>query len=250
MLKRFKVSMIILCYNGEKFLTQRLESVMKQKYKPYEIIFLDDASTDDSVDIATRALKQSKIKHTIIVNEENKGIAHQVAKGLEIAKGQYIWFAEQDDFCDENFLAVIKRMFKNKEVNLSYCNSKAVDENLEDCEYYYNENLVAMNRESFCVAGTDLVNNYLSKENLIPCLSAVVFRKEALKGIEKELGNYKVFLDWLIYAYTLRNGKVSYHSTVLNCHVRHGDSVIAKKGGTLEFYEDTLAVKKYINDNF
>jgi len=250
MFRRFKVSLIIPCYNGERFIAQRLESIMNQKYKPYEIIFLDDASIDNSVDIATKILKQGKIRHTIIVNKVNMGIAHQISKGLETAKGQYIWFAEQDDFCYADFLYTIKKMIRKKNINLAYCNSKAVDENLEDYDDYYNENLIIKSTKDFCVDGTYMVINNLSTENTIPCLSAVVFRKKALNGIEKKLVDYKIFFDWFMYAYALRNGKVSFNSEILNYHMRHSDSVIAKKSGTQEFYEDTITVKKYIKENY
>jgi len=250
MFKSFKVSLIIPCYNGEIFITQRLESIMNQKYKPYEIIFLDDASTDNSVDIATKILKKGKIKHTIIVNRTNKGIAHQISTGLEVAKGKYIWFAEQDDFCYTDFLFTIKKMFKKKDINLAYCNSKAVNENLEVNDFYYGENLILKSTKSFCVDGTYMVSNNLSTENTIPCLSAVVFRKNALNGIEKKLSDYKIFFDWFMYVYALRNGKISYHSKILNYHIRHTNSVIAKKNGTQEFYEDIETVKKYIKENY
>lgn len=127
-----KVSVIVPNYNYEKYLKMRMESVLNQSYPIYEIIFLDDASTDGSARIAQGYLEEgSSVK--FIKNEVNSGsVFNQWVKGLRIARGDYLWIAEADDICEGTFLEeLISRFEKDKDVVLAYCQSKQIDEDGE-----------------------------------------------------------------------------------------------------------------------
>ncbi len=98
-----KVSIIIANYNYARYLEQRLDSIIQQTYRDFEIIFLDDASSDESVELC-----KNKYKHYIThfkVNSVNTGNPFvQWNKGVRLAQGKYIWIAEADDFCEPTFL--------------------------------------------------------------------------------------------------------------------------------------------------
>ncbi len=248
--KRFKVSVIVLCYNGQRFIEQRLNSIVNQTYKPYELIFLDDGSNDDSVKIAEKILKKSNINHKILINETNKGISHQVVKAINETKGEYIWFAEQDDYCNENLLAELKNSFDDENVLMAYCKSEAVSESLLPIKSYYNESLISSQKNSYCVDGDVAVINSLCIQNTIPSISGTIFKKTALNDIHIEFQEYKIFFDWIMYVYVLRKGKVSYCNEKLNYHRRHKDSVIEKNRKSVAYYEDIINVKLYILRNY
>ena len=96
MLIQSKVSVIIPVYNGEKFLKQCLNSVLKQTYSNLEIIAVDDGSTDNSASILNEyALKDSRIK--IIKHEKNKGLYIGRITGVKNATGDYLCFVDADD---------------------------------------------------------------------------------------------------------------------------------------------------------
>lgn len=98
------VSIIVPNYNHSSYLNERLESVFNQSYQNFEVIILDDASTDESVSILNAYRNHPKVSH-FIINKENSGSPFkQWKKGLSLAQGDYIWIAESDDFCDLNFL--------------------------------------------------------------------------------------------------------------------------------------------------
>ena len=100
-----QVSVIIPNYNYEKYLEQRLISIINQTYRDFEIIFLDDSSNDKSVLLAKSILANTNIPFEIHINEKNSGSPfEQWNKGLQIAKSEYIWIAEADDFCEYHFL--------------------------------------------------------------------------------------------------------------------------------------------------
>ena len=91
------ISIIVPNYNHEKYLKQRLESVFNQTYSNFEVILLDDCSTDSSLNILAEYIKNSKVSHCIF-NEANSGNTFiQWNKGISLAKGDYIWIAESDD---------------------------------------------------------------------------------------------------------------------------------------------------------
>ena len=99
-----EVSVIIPNYNYARFLQQRIESVLAQTYTDYEIILLDDASTDDSVSILNHYKTNSRVTH-LEINSVNTGSPFaQWQKGISLSRGKYIWIAESDDAAESFFL--------------------------------------------------------------------------------------------------------------------------------------------------
>ena len=91
-----KVSVIIPCYNGEKFIAEAIGSVLNQTYQNWELIIVDDGSTDNSKNIIQK-YTTSNNKITLIEHKYNKGIAKTKNTGTVNAKGKYIAFLDQDD---------------------------------------------------------------------------------------------------------------------------------------------------------
>ena len=94
-----KVTVIIPNYNHAKFLPRRIESVLNQTFQDFEVVFLDDSSTDNSLEIFNNYSTDKRIR--LIQNNVNSGSPFkQWIKGLRESKGEYIWIAESDDFAD------------------------------------------------------------------------------------------------------------------------------------------------------
>src|SRR5436190_2458977 len=94
-----RVSVIVPNYNHAPFLERRIESVLRQTFQDYELLIMDDASTDSSPDIIARYGKLPKVR--ILLNDRNSGSPfHQWNKGVNEAKGDFIWIAESDDYAD------------------------------------------------------------------------------------------------------------------------------------------------------
>ncbi len=103
-----QVSVIIPVYNGEKYLNEAIESVLNQTYTNYEIIVVDDGSTDSSKQILGPYFE--KIKY---IYQNNQGVAAARNKGLEMATGEYIAFLDQDDYWIKNKLEMQLKGFQN-----------------------------------------------------------------------------------------------------------------------------------------
>lgn len=99
------VSVIVPNFNHAPYLEARLDSIFRQTYTDYEVILLDDASTDGSRDILERYARRPRVSH-LVVNPQNTGNPfHQWFKGIGLARGRYVWLAESDDVAHPDFLA-------------------------------------------------------------------------------------------------------------------------------------------------
>ena len=125
-----KVSVIIPNYNHSEFLEQRIQSVLNQTYQHFELIILDDASTDNSRAIIENYQDDPKI-NAIVYNQQNSGSTFlQWKKGIELAKGDWIWIAESDDWCEITLLQVLTDgIIRNPGCVISYCQSLMVEGN-------------------------------------------------------------------------------------------------------------------------
>jgi glycosyltransferase involved in cell wall biosynthesis len=100
--KQMKISVIIPVYNVEKFVGKCIDSVLKQTYNNFEIIAINDGSTDGSLEILNQYVeKDSRIK---IINQENQGLSGARNSGIRASKGQYLIFLDSDDTIEEALL--------------------------------------------------------------------------------------------------------------------------------------------------
>ncbi|MGO4821838.1 MULTISPECIES: glycosyltransferase family A protein [unclassified Flavobacterium] len=228
------VSVIVPNYNHENYLKQRLDSIFSQTYSNYEVILLDDCSTDNSRHILIQYSKHPKVSHCVF-NEINTGNTFvQWNKGLQLAKGEYIWIAESDDFCEPNFLEeIIKPMLENKSVALSYCQSNKVNQEgvITGSWINHTDDLDSiLFRENFSLEGNDFIERFLIFKNVIPNASALLIRKKAIEivgdiMVENEL---RYCGDWLLYFKVVLNNNVAFNAQKLNYFRYHSQSVIAK----------------------
>mgnify|MGYP000850083554 FL=1 len=120
------VSVVIPCYNGEKYLNQCIESVLNQTYENIEIILVDDASKDRTYKIVSQ-IKDSRLK--VIRNTKNRGIVYSLNRGIAEAKGKYIARLDADDMMLPNRIALqVDFLDKNPTYAMVGSNHIVVDE--------------------------------------------------------------------------------------------------------------------------
>lgn len=240
-----KISVIVPSYNYEKYLTGRLESIVKQTYPIYEVIFLDDCSKDNSVELARSLLsKEDKsFKLKIIENTINSGsVFAQWSKGISLATGDYLWIAEADDLASLNFLEeVVKGFYLESNTTIAYSQSKQIDENgkitAENYLEYTSEVDFDKWKNTYIADGIDEIKNRLSVKNTIPNVSAVLFKKNDISELKSELLNYKIAGDWFFYISLLEKGNIYFCHKSLNLHRRHTSSVTKSENNLLHYNE-------------
>ena len=102
MYKKGMVSIIMPCYNTAQYLEETIESVSKQSYKNYELICLDDGSTDNTLELLN-SLKQ-KYNFIKVISNSNKRQGYERNEGVKLAQGEYIYYFDSDDLLKENCL--------------------------------------------------------------------------------------------------------------------------------------------------
>jgi len=194
------VSVIIPNYNHAPFLKKRIESILNQTYQDFELIILDDCSSDNSRDIIESYRYHPKVSQ-IIYNQTNSGSTFkQWRKGIEISKGDYIWIAESDDFADSVFLERIMASYKKNNCVLCFCRSNIIDN--QDNILWTKPPII----ESNYINTIDFLKYHLMHGNEIYNASMVVFRKKGInEKIWDKLIRYKYCGDWFFWSEFMKN---------------------------------------------
>ena len=112
-----KISIIVPVYNVEKYLNQCLQSIKNQSYKKFEVIMINDGSTDNSKTICETYIKDSRF---VLINQKNQGLSGARNTGLENASGEYILFVDSDDWLEKNCLKECIVEIQNSNVDVVF----------------------------------------------------------------------------------------------------------------------------------
>lgn len=115
-----EISVIVPIYNVESFLEKCVETLLKQTISSYEIILVDDGSTDNSGRICDD-LGLSNPDRVVVVHQSNAGLSAARNIGIDIAKGRYITFVDSDDWVEPDFLQVLYKSICLQDTDLSCC---------------------------------------------------------------------------------------------------------------------------------
>ena len=118
------ISIVIPVYNTEKYLAQCLDSLMNQTFQDFEIICVDDGSTDNS-----RKVISQYHQKVILTTSEHKGVGYARNTGLKFAKGKYIHFLDSDDYFEPDMLETLYNSAEQNNVDIVVFSAKRVDKN-------------------------------------------------------------------------------------------------------------------------
>lgn len=215
------VSVIVPNYNHAPYLRQRLDSIYNQTFQDFEVIILDDCSTDNSKEIIEEYRNYPQTSH-IVYNEVNSGSPFkQWAKGFDLAQGEYIWIAESDDWAELNFLEQMVPNL-NKDISLAFI----------FCESYWEE---PQKTVKGCFApkntffdGLDFIRQKQIYNNNIVNASSVLFRKIFLPKISLDYQSFIGSGDYLFWSNLCEHGNVFYVKKHLN-HFRRNSTTTTNK---------------------
>lgn len=244
------VSVIVPNYNHAPYLRERLESIYGQTYTHIEVILLDDCSTDNSRDIMTEYAEKYPSCTRCYFNNANSGkIIMQWNLGITKAKGDLIWIAESDDYCERQFLEVMVALMARESVQLAFCRSDFMQdgEKTWDTEQYLSDISEFDWRHDFVTTADEIVSKAFSIKNIIPNVSSVVFRN--IGSIRPEFclntENLRLSSDWMFYLELIRGGCIAYTPRVTNYYRIHTGSTSLKIQQTDAYYEEYEAVLRY-----
>lgn len=249
------VSIIVPNYNHEIFLEQRLNSIFQQRFQSFEVILLDDASKDHSVEILEEYAKRFSIKvsHTIF-NENNSGSTFkQWKKGIELTEGKYIWIAESDDWAHTDFLEKTTAVLNDyPNVGLCYTQSWKVDNNgsiLGSMTKWTDDIDPNRWKKDFINGGKDEFLNFFLIKNTIPNASAVLFRKSLVQDFDSTILSAKMSGDKMFWANLLMKSDIAFIAEHLN-YFRLSDSSVRKSVSPKKIVTENLKWLNYIKVNY
>ncbi|MEP5567943.1 MAG: glycosyltransferase [Halioglobus sp.] len=251
------ISVIVPNYNHATYLELRLESIFSQTYQNFEVILLDDASTDASAKVLRQFHQRYPEKSTLVINEENSGgVFHQWERGLNLAKGDIVWIAESDDWCTENFLEALVPYFENEAIMLAYARTVFMDGEGEQQIWSINEYLNDVDPQRWnhpiLETGPAIVREAFAVKNIIPNVSSALFRTprqlEILNDVEWR--DMKTCGDWVLYLHLLRGGMLAYSPEACNYYRIHGQNTSVESYSQDKFYREHELVARTVKQYY
>jgi glycosyltransferase involved in cell wall biosynthesis len=196
------VSIITPCYNSEKYIANTIESVIKQTYQNWEMIIIDDCSTDSTIKIIEEIVKtETRIK--LLKLDTNSGAAKSRNAGINIAAGKYLTFLDADDVWFSTFIQNSIQTIKTTQIAFVFSSYKRSNENLE---FIYSDFIVPKK-----VNYTDIL-----KSNSISCLTA--FIDVSVLGVKKmpdilkrqDMGLWLQYLKEIPFAHGIQEPQAIY----------------------------------------
>ncbi|TBU83011.1 glycosyl transferase [Pseudomonas daroniae] len=249
------VTVIVPNFNHRDYLEERLASIFNQTFDDYEVLLLDDASTDSSAELLQSYATHLKVSQ-LIINKDNSGSTFkQWNSGIEKAQGKYIWIAESDDRAEPNFLSTMVMALEADERKvIAYSQSTRIDKTgaaIGDWGDWTEDLAPGLFKSDFEMSGIEFVERLLIHRNVIPNASAVLFRRENYLFHAKADPTVKYCGDWLSWLKLALSGNVHYSAQKLNHFRQHEKSVIAtraanQKASFIKKYD--IVMRKKLND--
>ena len=245
------VTVIVPNYNHAPYLAQRLESIFAQTYDHFEVLLLDDCSTDESRAILTDFAARHPDKARTVFNETNSGgVFRQWERGLAEARGDLVWIAESDDWASPNFLETLVPFFRNEAIQLAYARTIFMDATGEkqiwSMEEYLNDHGPERWGRPWVETAPNIVRDVFSMVNIVPNVSSAMFRRfDRMDVLEIDAWRtMRTCGDWMFYLNAIRGGLMAYSPDAQNYYRIHDKNTSVTSHKADQFYREHEEVAK------
>lgn len=230
------VSVVMPVHNGEKFLKEAIESILQQTYTNFELLIIENCSTDNSLEII-KSYIDPRIR---LIVEENCGQVQAYNRGFKEAKGEYIFIHDQDDISSERRFELQLECMRNNDIDICGSYIKLIDEK---------GNVKSFHRKS--CSNTQLQSEVIYKTTAIHnssvCIRKKVFKEIGVWNREKfPVADCDFYIRAAIHDFCFQN-----LDKYLYMYRRHSDQITAKdlKKSLLKFREISLSYLDEMNFN-
>ncbi|WBA17130.1 glycosyltransferase [Salinivibrio kushneri] len=248
------LSVIIPYYNHELYLNERIDSIIEQTNQDWEILALDDCSTDNSTAVVDEYRSEYRLHSQL--NKKNSGSPFiQWQKGIDLAQGDFIWIAEGDDTADNTFIEKLFTEFNDPMVNIVSARTEILDEHGEvqanALKPYLDQAYPNKFASSYKRDGFKEVNEQLGSMCTLVNASGLLIRKSSVNhDILRKASTFKMAGDWLIYLDCLKHGKVAHNVDTANYFRRHSASQVHKVEGTEAYFYERKHILDFVVNTF
>jgi glycosyltransferase involved in cell wall biosynthesis len=172
-----KLSIVIAAYNVENYISSALSSIIGQTEKQYELIVIDDGSTDGTHKIIKQILQDSNEVDYKIITKENGGVSSARNKGLTDASGEYVMFLDGDDYIAENLVEEVYGLLNCSAPDVVCWGYDTVREDQTDLRNYFDH----YEHISNVMSGIDALKNMLMNGTMWISTGSAAFRRDFLE---------------------------------------------------------------------
>jgi glycosyltransferase involved in cell wall biosynthesis/SAM-dependent methyltransferase len=239
-----RVTAIVPNYNHERYLRQRLDSILDQTYPLIDIIILDDCSTDGSRSVIDFYAKKYPDRIQAVYNTENSGgVFHQWKKGHEKATGDLVWICESDDFCEPDFVERMIGTFRDSSVMIAFGRIEFASDDgrqMEGMARYREESEPGIWNSRIVRPASSWFSGGFGVKNVIANVGGSIWRRFDIDDdLWEAAGNYKIMGDWFLYAAIASGGQIAYEPRAVSYFRIHGNNTSgAAAQSKPEYYQE------------
>ena len=187
------ISIIMPAYNSDKYIAQAIDSVIQQTYQNWELIIIDDCSSDNTSGITEQKIeKDSRIR--LIKNEQNLGVSATRNKGVALSRGEWVAFLDSDDLWEKSKLEKQMKLAQAAPAEFVFTGSSFIDENGDSYE-------------GILEVPDKVTYSRLKRHNIISC-SSVLIKKHFFDKIKMEKDH--MHEDYAFWLKVLKTGAIAY----------------------------------------
>lgn len=240
-----KISVVIPIYNVEKYIYKTIESLKVQSFHGFEVLLINDGSSDNSILIAEECLNTSNLNYKIF-NKNNEGVSKTRNLGIEKAKGRYIYFLDGDDYIEDTLLEKFYNRAEEERADVVFCGYTHINSV---------DNSIVMKVHKYIdkpISGLDAAEAMLQNKFWVSAISGF-YRRDMLIKNNIQFPINIVFGEDTVFAIKalMNSERVSCVKEPLVYYVRRQDSVTKSANEKyFNLHESNLEILKYNRDNF
>ncbi|WP_295543918.1 glycosyltransferase [uncultured Thiohalocapsa sp.] len=241
------VSVVVPNYNHAPFLKQRLDSILAQTFQDYELLILDDASTDGSLEII-REFQSYHPDTRVLINDCNSGSPfRQWDYGVREAHGRYVWIAESDDVADPELLAsLVAVMRQDDRIGLAYSGMRYIDEQGNVLARTRLQRPGSSTPADRTTSGMHEISTQLCARNTISTVSGALLRRSRyLKSGLADVG-MRYCGDWFLYVRMLLDSDVGYVDKHMSSMRIHAGSTLHRHYHDPRYLEEIAYIFQFL----
>jgi glycosyltransferase involved in cell wall biosynthesis len=236
-----KISVIINIFNTEKYLRRCLDNVLAQTFSHFELILVDDCSTDGSPAICAEYAKKDR-RRKVIHNTQNKGCPQARKTGLDAARGDYILFADSDDWMEPDMLELMYSKAVSGDLDIVYCGMyRNTDSEQQELHFPFLDDKIEM------------IKRIIAWQDFLPSVCNKLVKREIFKKIIFPTAS--IGEDIQISVQTIHHAqKIEFIKNILYHYYNNFNSLVNDNSKMLkrytDLYEISLWTTKFISDNY
>jgi glycosyltransferase involved in cell wall biosynthesis/ubiquinone/menaquinone biosynthesis C-methylase UbiE len=237
------VTVVVPNFNHAPFLSSRLDSIVNQTYKNFEIVILDDASTDDSADVIRRYRDTYPDRIRVQWNDVNSGNPfRQWRKGIADASGELIWICESDDFAHPKFLERLVPMFADESVMIGFGRIQFANKSgkpYSGLDRYRERAQPGIWSEKNIRPAKAWFDTAFGVSNVIPNVGGCLIRNQSIESeIWETAFGYRILGDWYLYAMLSRGGRIAYVPDAVSWFRQHDSNTSVSAFTSAGYYRE------------